>query len=357
MHDYLTQRGGAERVVLHMLEAFPGAPLHTSLYDPEHTFPEFAAADVRPSALDRVGALRRDHRRALPVLAPAFARMRLAEADVVLASSSGWAHGVHTDAPLVVYCYNPARWLYQTEQYLDGPRPGARTALRLVRRPLRRWDRRAARRATRYLCSSSVVRTRIRETYGIDAEILPPPPGITPDGPQRRPEGGPEPGYVLCIARLMPYKHVDAVVAAFAALPGERLVVVGDGPDAAKVAAVAGRNVHLAGRVDDDVLRWYLANCAGVVSAAHEDYGLTPLEALGFGRPSAVLRWGGFLDTVAEGNTGVFFDHVEPVEIAAAVRTMLDATWHPDVLQRHLHEFSKERFVHGLRRVVAEVAG
>lgn len=357
VHDYLTQRGGAERVVLHMLDAFPGAPLHTALYDPHGTFHEFAAADVRPSVLNRSAALRRDHRRALPLLAPVFSRLRVAEADVVLASSSGWAHGVHTDAPLVVYCHNPARWLYQPEQYLAGRGSGARTALAVGRGPLRRWDRRAARRATRYLCQSTTVQRRIADTYGIEADTLPPPPGLTPDGPQRPPEGAPGPGFVLCIARLMPYKHVDAVVAAFEALPAERLVVVGDGPDRAAVAAAAGPNVHLAGSVDDDVLRWYLANCAGVVSAAHEDFGLTPLEALGFGRPSAVLRWGGFVDTVVDGTTGVFFDTPEPAAVATAVRTMLAASWDREALAAHLDRFSAARFVSRLRAIVDEVAG
>src|SRR5580704_7922021 len=82
VHDYLTQRGGAERVVLSIARAFPGAPLYTSLYDPEATFPEFAALEVRTLPLDRIGLLRRHHRAALPLLAPSFSRLRV-EADVV----------------------------------------------------------------------------------------------------------------------------------------------------------------------------------------------------------------------------------------------------------------------------------
>ena len=114
-HDYLTQRGGAERVVLAMLRAFPGATVHTLLYDPEGTFPEFREAHVVTSPLNRLGPLRRDHRLALPLLAPSFSRLEIA-ADVVVCSSSGWSHGARVEGRKVVYCHTPARWLYQPDR-------------------------------------------------------------------------------------------------------------------------------------------------------------------------------------------------------------------------------------------------
>ncbi len=95
-----------------MLKVFPDAPIHTSLFDPATTFPEFSEADVRPLAVNRIRSLRTHHRRALPVLAPSFARLRL-DHDVVLCSSSGWAHGVQASGRKIVYCHSPARWLYQ----------------------------------------------------------------------------------------------------------------------------------------------------------------------------------------------------------------------------------------------------
>src|SRR4051812_17705186 len=119
VHDYLTQRGGAERVVLAMNRAFPDAPIYTSLYDPDGTYPEFATIDVRTAPLNRVPALCRYHRGAFPVLAPTFSAMNI-DADVVVCSSSGWAHGVRTAGYKIVYCHAPARWLYQTDRYLAG---------------------------------------------------------------------------------------------------------------------------------------------------------------------------------------------------------------------------------------------
>ena len=187
VHDYLTQRGGAERVVLAMARAFPDAPVHTSLYLPEGTFPEFRELDVRPMTIDRIPGLRRRHRLALPLLAPAFSATGI-DADVVVCSSSGWAHGVRTAGRKLVYCYNPARWLYQREQYAPSGSAKALAATALGA-ALRRWDARSARTADRYLAISSIVRERIRGAYGIEADLLMPPTGVDRNGGQRAVEG------------------------------------------------------------------------------------------------------------------------------------------------------------------------
>lgn len=355
VHDYLTQRGGAERVVLSMVKAFPGAPLYTSLYDPDGTFPEFAAVDVRVLAIDRLRALRHDHRRALPLLAPAFASLRVT-AEVVLCSSSGWAHGVRSSGPKIVYCHNPARWLYQTSQYLQEAGPLRRAGLSLLKPTLVRRDKAAAASAARYLTNSSVVRRRIQAAYGREADILPPPPAITPRGPQRAVPGV-EPGFLLAVSRLMPYKNLAAICAALERLPDERLVIAGSGPQAEALRRIAPPNVCLLGRVADDGLRWLYASCAALVTASYEDFGLTPLEAASFGAPAVALRWGGFLDTVVEGETGVFFDRPTPDAIAAGIRRLRATTWRADVLRRHAERFSEERFVAALHEVVRASAG
>ncbi|MGI9119187.1 MAG: glycosyltransferase [Acidimicrobiales bacterium] len=353
-HDYLTQRGGAERVLLSMLAAFPEAPVHTSLYQPESTFPAFGRAAVCPSPLNRVRALRQDHRRALPLLAWSFGRLQI-EADVALCSSSGWAHGLSTSGRKIVYCYTPARWLYQTERYLRESPARIGGVVRAMGPFLRRWDQRAAATAAQYLTSSSAVRDRIREIYGIDAIIVPPPHSIDAGGEQV-PLAAIEPGFFLCVSRLQPYKNVDAVVAAFEHRPDRRLVLVGTGPDERRISALAPANVRRLTRVSDPQLRWLYANCTGVLTASHEDYGLTPVEAAAFAKPSAVLRWGGFLDTVVEGSTGVFFDHPEPKLIAEAVDRLSDESWPEATILAQAERFGEQRFVRHVREIVYGVA-
>jgi hypothetical protein len=172
VHDYLTQQGGAERVVLTLAEGYPDATIHTSLYDPDGTFPAFRAHDVRTLPLDRVGLLRDHHRLALPLLAPAFSRLHV-DADVTICSSSGWAHGARVSGAKIVYCHNPARWLYQADQYLAGSSRLSATGLAVLSPPLRRWDTRAAATADRYLVHARAVRSRGAGAYGAYPDCSP----------------------------------------------------------------------------------------------------------------------------------------------------------------------------------------
>ncbi|MFI5048175.1 MAG: glycosyltransferase [Acidimicrobiia bacterium] len=356
VHDFLIQLGGAERVVLSMAESFPGAPLYTSLYAPDLTFPRFRDVDVRPGPLNRFRLFREHHRLAFPLLAPAFSTTHVA-ADVVICSSAGWAHGVKTDAPKVVYCHAVARWLSQTDRYLGrrgSPQRIVRHgALSVLQRPLRSWDRRAAASADRYLANSATTRDFVHDAYGIDAEILHPPLTAIDEAPQ--PVEGVDGDYFLCVSRLLPYKNVDQIVASFAQLAAERLVVVGAGPDLAALEGAAPPNVEFRSRLSDGQLRWLYEHCAGLIAASYEDFGLTPLEAAARGRPVAALRGGGYLETVIDGITGVFFDEPTPDAIARAVRAVRQREWDTRTIRAHAEAFGTDRFSRRLHEVVAEV--
>nr|WP_246297637.1 glycosyltransferase [Janibacter cremeus] len=356
-HDYLTQRGGAERVVLAMLKTFPDATIHTTLYDPEGTFPEFRDADVRVSPLNRIGVLRRNHRVALPFLPFASSRLRI-DADVVIASSSGWAHGFPTTGRKLVYCHAPARWLYQSQRYLgrDPRRSPIGLALLALRSPLKAWDRRAAATGDVYLANSHVVRERIDGAYGIDAEVLPPPFAVDSTGDREPvPEVAQWDGFHLVVSRLMPYKNVHRIIEAFSGLP-ERLVVVGAGPMLEELQAAAPPNVAVVTRLTDAQMRWVYANSRALVAASHEDFGLTPLEAGAFGKPTLALRAGGYLDTIAEGVNGTFFDEPTAASIRESVIAARAAEWDPHAVRDHVEAFSPERFALRLQAAAARLA-
>jgi glycosyltransferase involved in cell wall biosynthesis len=352
VHDYLTQRGGAERVVLSMLRAFPDAPLYTSIFEPSTTFPEFDDADVRPMPLSAVGALRRNHRLALPLLAPAFSRLHVA-ADVTICSSSGWAHGTHVTGRKLVYCHAPARWLYQPARYLRDRGAVARASTTLLRPALLRWDRRAARSADRYIVNSTSVRDAVRAAYGISSDVMPPPPALSPSGREVAVERL-EPGFLLCVARLLPYKNVDVVIDAVRSLTDARLVVVGTGPSARRLRAAAPSSVRFLDSVPDEQMRWLYRTAEALVAVSYEDYGLTPLEAASFGTPTVALRAGGYLDTVVEHKTGVFVDEPTSASLAAGIGKARAHTWDPERIAAHAEAFSEERFIQGLRRLVDE---
>ncbi len=354
VHDYLTQRGGAERVFLAMCRAFPEAQIYTSLYEPELTFPEFADFEIHTTPLNSVQMFRRHHRLALPFLAAAFSRLAI-NADVTLCSSSGWAHGASTRGAKVVYCNNPARWLYQTAQYTGRSQAASLAAARLVSGPLRRWDYRAGHSADTYLANSRVVRRRVRAVYGFDAEVVEPPITLDPNG-TRSPIEGIHDGFFLCVSRLLRYNKVEAIIEAFANLPHERLIVVGTGPMEAHLKSKLPWNVELVGAVSESALRWLYAHCQALVAASYEDFGLTPVEAMAFGKPSVVLRYGGFLETVLEHETGVFFDEPTAPAIESAVGELQQGSFVPQFLTKRAGEYSQTRFGERLRSAVASAA-
>ena len=355
VHDVLVQPAGGERVVLAFAKAFPGAPIYTSIYEPSEAFPEFKSLDVRTSPLTHVPAFRRHHRWAFPLMAWAFSRMAI-DADVVLCSSAGWAHGagVEGQARKIVYCHTPARWLYQTERYTSDVSFAWRMAIAAGRRRLVAWDVRAAKSADRYLVNSRVVRERVRQRYGFDAEVVPPPISLLPAG-NEVPVEGLEPGYALCVSRLLAYKNVRQIADAMRMLSSQRLVIVGTGPDQQRIASGAPDNVRLLGNVGDAELRWLYRNCGFVVAAAYEDFGLVPVEAASFGKPVAALRWGGYMDSVAEGVTGVYFDEPTAPAIADGVRRLMTTQWDSDAIQAYATaNFSERAFIERIRHIVSE---
>lgn len=358
-HDYLTTRGGAERVVLAMLRAFPNATIYTTLYDPENTYPEFRDADIVVSPINRSGFLRRHYRHALPVLPFAASAMSI-DADVVLASSSGWAHGFRTTGRKLVYCHAPARWLYQTDKYLGGsPWSSVKGLALMAMRPLlRAWDHHQAGTADRYLANSHVVSSRIAATYGVTADVVAPPYALAPGrvpAPVAELADWADSGYHLVVSRLLPYKNVDAVVEAFRGLT-QRLVIVGHGPLEAQIRASLPVNVRMVSEISDEQLTWVYHHSTLLVAPSYEDFGLTPLEAATFGKPTVALRGGGYLDTVVEGRTGVFFEAAEPDHIRYAVCRASERQWSAPAIRAHAQTFGEARFQAQLRAAVADLA-
>ena len=357
-HDYLTQLGGAERVVLALSRTFPGAPLHTTVHESGTTYAELDGLDIHTTALQHLAPFRRNPRLALPLLAPAAGHHHI-DAEVTICNTTGWAHGMPVSGAKVVYAHNTPRWLYQRDEYLANLPRWYGWGLTPLHRPLLRWDRRAAASADLVVAGSAVARDRIHRNWGRDAEVLCPPPGLSADGEQQA-VAAVEPGYLLTVARLLPYKRVDVVVDAVAARPGARLLVVGDGPDrerlAGRVAAAgASDRVRFLTDVSDAQLRWLYANAAALVTAAQEDFGLTPLEAMGFGTPVVAIDAGGFRETVVDGVTGLLFASPDAASLGRSLDRAAATDWPAEELKARAEEFSEASFAARFHQIVASV--
>jgi glycosyltransferase involved in cell wall biosynthesis len=354
VHDHLMTRGGAERGLLSMLKAAPGAEVVTSFSDPDVSYAAFRDHPVRTLPIGRSRWLTRHYRAAMPLFAPSFTAAKV-DADVVVCGSSGWAQGVRTTGRKVVYFYALSRWLHEQDDYLRGDGSLARAAVKALAPPLRRWDRWSVRSGDRFVTESSWMQRRLGELYGIDADVLPLPNTLDVQGPAT-PVEGVEPGFFLSVGRIVNYKHVDLLVDAFAGLPDERLVVAGKGPLADALQQRATPNVRFVGDADDGMLRWLYGNAAAVISAAAEPFGLTPVEGASFGTPTVAVADGGFLDTVVPGETGVHFDRRSPDAVRAAVVELRATRWDADRIRAHAEVYSEGRFVAGVRRLIDEEA-
>jgi glycosyltransferase involved in cell wall biosynthesis len=347
VHDYLNQRGGAERVVLELSDMWPAAPIYTSLYRAGSTLPGFQNRDVRTTLLDRL-PVDTGFRGLLPLYPAAFRMLGEIEADVVLASSSGWAHMARSRprALHAVYCYTPARWLYGDEHlHAAGDRSIRQALARPVLGPLRRADRKAAMRADVYIAISEHVQRRIWSTYGIEAEVVPPPVDVDRFRPTARGER------LLAVSRLLPYKHVDLLVRA-ATRVGVGLDVVGDGPLLPALREIAGPSVTLHGSLDDGAVVELMEACGAVCVAADEDFGLVAVEAQAAGKPVIAYGCGGSLETVDEGFTGVFFHERTEPSVIAAIRASERLDTPPDVIADRARRFSPAAFRARLASVI-----
>lgn len=341
VHDFLSQRGGAERVVLHLASIFPDAPLYTSFYEPRGTFPEFRSMDVRTSDLGET--FRPDSFRRQVLRFPgAFRRMDLGEYDVVVVSSSAFAH--HVQHPNVhVYCHTPPRFLYDLGAYLRGRRNRAAAWAPLavpIMAPLRRADRTAARGARSYAANSVNTRANLRKAYGIRAGVIHPPVWTAHLPATLEP---PREDGVLVVSRLLPYKRVDRAVRA-CGLVGIPLTVVGDGPERSRLEAMAGRGTRFVGSVADSELGRLVADHAVVVVPGVEDFGLVPAEANYCGRPVVAPAAGGALETVTSGRNGILVETDDAEAWADAIRHALSSSWDRADLRRSMQPFSAEAF-------------
>ncbi|MEK6790724.1 MAG: glycosyltransferase [Deltaproteobacteria bacterium] len=344
VHDYLNQRGGAERVVSVMHRMFPDAPIFTSIVDKDSLFDELKDADIRHTWMQRLPGVLRHFKKYVMLYPKAFESIKLDGYDIILSSSSAFAKGVIK--PLaslhVCYCHTPMRFAWDYERYMEkeGVGSAAKRFLPILVKRLKEWDMKTANRPDFYIANSSVVKRRIKEFYGADSVIIPPPVDVG-----RFKIGQPE-GYYLIVSRLNAYKRIELAVEAFSMLKS-KLKVVGDGPFRAALEALAAPNVEFLGRLADDDTAYVYSRCRAVIFPGEEDFGIVPLEANAAGRPVIAYRAGGALDTIIDGMNGIFFDEPHAASLADAVRRMerIHGDFDATAIRAHAMGFSNEVFM------------
>ncbi len=350
VHDYFTQLGGAERVVGRLASILEPAVIASSMADPRLLPPELVGRIIRTTPLQvplRAGI---PLAAMAPLLPLAFGRLDVGPVDVVVSSTSAFAHhvAIPAGAAHVAYVHTPARFIWHSDAYFRET-PWQRQLLSPALDAFRRLDRRAIRRVDRLVANSRYTAARLERLHGRPAEVVYPPVDVASFRP--RPDRS---GRFLVVARLRPYKRIDLAIAAAARL-GAPLDIIGSGPDLARLRALAGPGVRFLGRLDDAAVADAMATCEALVVPAAEDFGLTMVEVQAAGRPPVALAAGGALEIVEDGRTGALAPEQTIEALAEAMDRARSLPGDPEPFRAAARRFDASVFAGEMGRIVHEM--
>ena len=352
VHDYLTQRGGAERVFELLCKHYPQADIFTSLYDPERTV-DLEDRIVHTTLLQHIPRGSKYFRLLTPFYYPAFRLLDLQDYDLIISSSTSFAKGVRKrpGAMHICFCHNITRFLWDTKTYLREYRNYQcfYPLINGVLGQLRPIDLKYAQEPDLYIANSSTVARRIQKVYGKEAMVI-----NYPIDTDKFTFSDQKQDFYLASARMISYKRLDVIVEAFNWL-GLPLVLTGDGPERERLEAEALGNVQFLGHVSDAERKRLMAGARAVVVAALEDYGLVPVEANASGTPVIAYGAGGVLDTQVPGKTGVFFQRQTPDSLQSSLLKSLELSWDYQQIRDHaVQRFSEQVFFERVDRVIQQ---
>lgn len=362
-HDWLNNLSGAERVLLELHKMFPEAPIYTLFENKNFTSKYFPDAEIRTSFLQKIPGIVRRYKYFFFLMPTAVESFNLSDFDIVISSSAIFSKGLVLKPKTrhICYCYSPTRQLWDLHASNKSSHP---ILFGLSQHLLRMWDRQASERVDEYVAISEHVRQRIKKYYKKDSVVIYPPVSMKYEVLSSKYYGSDadsdnlnshslntkysprNTGFYLIVSRLYPHKNVDVAIDAFNKL-NLPLVVIGEGPMLAKYKAqITNPKIKLLGFVPDEELPFYYQNCRAFIMPQEEDFGITPIEAMSFGKPVLALRKGGATETVIEGVTGEFFDDPIPEALADGVRRLNDnyANYHPENIKKHTQKFSASEF-------------
>ncbi len=354
VHDYFVQMGGAERVAEAMHDSFPSSPIYTTVALQRTLSKRLRAADIRTSPMQHLPAMDRKFRHYFMLYPFAVEHFDMSPYDLIFSSSSGYAKGVRRrrNAIHVCYCHTPMRWVWRYDDYVARERfgNGIRALLPLALWGLRKWDLRASQQPNYYIANSRLVAERIKQIYGREAHVIPPPIDVNRFHMSNDIED-----YYLVLSRLMPYKRIDIAIEACKRM-NRRLIIIGDGPDRERLEKLADDRIEFLGRQPDQIVNYYAARCRALLFPGEEDFGMAPLEANAAGRPVIAYRGGGAVETIEEGKTGVFFEQPNSRALSTAIERFESMFWSQILLRRHAEKFDQNVFAFRVLQFLGSVA-
>ncbi len=346
VHDWLTGMRGGEKVLEVLCDLYPQATLYTLLHNKGSVSKTIEDREIRTSFIDRMPLKARRYRNYLPLFPAAIESFDFSAYDLILSTSHAVAKGARPapGALHICYCHTPMRYVWELYGEYFGPgRAGlvTRAAMSLVAPRLRAWDIRSSTRVHHFIANSRNVAGRIRQYYRRPADVIHPPVNL-----EQFLLSNEDDGYFLIVSALVPYKRVDLAIETFNRL-GERLVIVGTGPELTRLKAIAAPKVEFLGWQSEVELAKLYARCRALIFPGIEDFGIVPLEAMASGKPVVAFGRGGALETVSDDPqrpTGVFFYEQTPEALKEAVLKLRTIKFDPRSIRKHAERFDRKIF-------------
>ncbi|WP_376870479.1 glycosyltransferase [Albirhodobacter sp. R86504] len=367
VHDWLPVIGGGERVVQQMVKTFPNSTIYTlfNFLSPSEISEITNGRPIHTSHLNTWPGVKRYYRYLILHCTRAIEAFDVTHHEVVLSSSAALAKGVITtpDQTHVSYIHSPVRYAWDmTHEYVNsidgvGAWLKRKVAHEMMHR-LRIWDMRTVAQVDYMVANSNFIKKRIWKTYRREADVIYPPVDAEAFTISDQPRGD----YFFTASRMVPYKNIDLIVSAFGQRPDLKLIVCGDGPEMARIKALAQPNVTFLGHAPFDVMRKHMQHARAFVFAAKEDFGIVPVEAQACGTPVLALSQGGTAETVrgleTSHPTGVHFDMPSVPDLLSAISRFeaVESQFDRQAIREHAKGFSSERFRQELRDYVRAVA-
>lgn len=358
VHDALINRGGAERVFQIFCEMFPEAPVYTSVYFPNKTYPYFKKRQIHTTPLQNLVSNEMQFKSLFPLANYFMQTTKIKNCDIILSSSTYCGKYVNEkNSKHICYCHQPFRLLWAPESYFNkGSMDYKQVILKKVTPLLKKWDYSAMQNVDVIISNSVVTQKRVKRFYNRDSIILHPPINnkkfscTTSDS-----------DYFLVISRLEPYKNVDLVVKVFNELELP-IKIVGSGSLAKQLKSVAKNNIEFYHHVSDiDLIEMY-QKCKAVVFPQKEDFGLVPLEANACGKPVICYGYGGiettmipYTDQTRDTATALFFYEQTADKLIDTIKEFETITFKKEALLINSKKFDIKKFQNRLDNIVASV--
>jgi glycosyltransferase involved in cell wall biosynthesis len=346
VHDWLTGMRGGEKVIEVLCELYPQSTIFTLLHNEGAMSPIIEKMKIKTAFIQNLPLKATKYRNYLPLMPMAIESFDFSEYDLILSISSAVAKGAipRNNAIHICYCNTPMRYIWdQYGEYFSKERAGilTRVAMNVIAPYLRRWDVRSCNRVHYFIANSYNVAERIKRIYYRTSDVIYPPVNVEQFSLSEKDEG-----YYLIVSALVPYKRVDLAIETFNRL-GERLLVVGSGPERKKLELIAHKNIEFLGWQSDIELAKLYAGCRALIFPGVEDFGIVPLEAMASGKPVIAFAKGGALETIVAGGnnpTGEFFFEQTVEALTTAIRKSQQIQYNPQAIHSYAEKFDRKYF-------------